>query len=127
MTIDVDDHVNPTRQGVSIVIPAYNEEHGIRAVLDSLFTRIAQLDFQGPWEVIVVNDGSLDGTACEVAAFAEVVMDYWDDEKEAEDRLILISHDQNCGNGEKNNQKAGELDRRQKGGLRIGGHAFSYQ
>jgi glycosyltransferase involved in cell wall biosynthesis len=92
-------HVHPTRQGVSIVIPAYNEEHGIRGVLDSLFTRIARLDFEGPWEVIVVNDGSRDDTAREVAAFSEIVMDYWDDEKEAEDRLILVSHDQNCGYG----------------------------
>lgn len=99
MTTNPDQFDHPSRQGVSIVIPAYNEEHGIHAVLDALFTRIARIGLEGPWEVIVVNDGSQDGTAREVASFAEIVSDYWDDEKEAEDRLILIEHDENCGYG----------------------------
>ena len=91
--------IDPRRQGLSIVIPAYNEEGGIRAVLDSLFARIGQLGIEGPWEVIVVNDGSLDRTAEQVAEFAETVADYWDDEKQAEDRLILVHHDENRGYG----------------------------
>ncbi|MEM9174825.1 MAG: glycosyltransferase family 2 protein [Myxococcota bacterium] len=99
MTDALASRTDPRRQGVSIVIPAYNEERGIRSVLDALFTRIAELELEGPWEVIVVNDGSEDATVEEVRAFAETVTDYWDDEKQAEDRLIVISHDENSGYG----------------------------
>ena len=47
--------------GLTIVVPAYNEEGGIGGVLDDL------LDMAGtvamPWEVVVVDDGSRDRTA----------------------------------------------------------------
>lgn len=99
MTNPLASRIDPRQNGLSIVIPAYNEANGIRGVLDALFTRIARLGLEGPWEVIVVNDGSEDATAAEVTEFAELVTDYWDDEKQAEDRLILINHDQNCGYG----------------------------
>lgn len=44
----------------SVIVPVYNEEHGVEAVLESLLDAL-----QGeprPWEVIVVDDGSTDGT-----------------------------------------------------------------
>ncbi|MBI5049156.1 MAG: glycosyltransferase [Deltaproteobacteria bacterium] len=41
---------------VSIVIPMYNAERHVKNVLDAIFDQ----DYQGPVEVIVVNDGSRD-------------------------------------------------------------------
>jgi len=43
---------------VSIVIPAYNEEDGIRSTLDKLLL----VNQKRGWEIIVVNDGSTDNT-----------------------------------------------------------------
>lgn len=51
---------------ISIVIPAFNEAHTIRKVI----RRVAALDFDK--EIIIVDDGSTDGTVAEVqAALAE--------------------------------------------------------
>jgi glycosyltransferase involved in cell wall biosynthesis len=44
---------------LSFIIIAYNEEKSITNALDSIY---AQLDIPKPFEVIVVNDGSLDAT-----------------------------------------------------------------
>jgi glycosyltransferase involved in cell wall biosynthesis len=55
--------------GVSIVIPAYNEEKGIGPVLQALLQTMAASGLV--WEVIVVDDGSVDETA--VTAEAEAV------------------------------------------------------
>ncbi len=45
--------------GVSIIVPAYNEEVGILDALRSF----QELDYAGPLEVVVVDDGSTDRTA----------------------------------------------------------------
>lgn len=50
--------------GVSILIAAYNEAGGIAATLES----IARLNYVGPVEALVLNDGSTDATAAEVKA-----------------------------------------------------------
>lgn len=50
--------------GVSILIAAYNEESGIGATLES----IANLNYAGPVEALVINDGSQDGTVAEFHA-----------------------------------------------------------
>lgn len=50
---------------LTIVIPAYNEEEGIRTLLESL---LPVCESQG-WQVIVVNDGSTDKTVEKVEAF----------------------------------------------------------
>ena len=47
--------------GCSVIIPAYNEERGIGLVLQEL-NRVLQ-DCTFPYEIIVVDDGSLDATA----------------------------------------------------------------
>ncbi len=49
--------------GVSVIVPAYNEEHGIGAVLEQLRGTLATLEL--PHELLVVDDGSTDGTAAE--------------------------------------------------------------
>jgi glycosyltransferase involved in cell wall biosynthesis len=48
----------PEKPAVSIVVPAFNEEDVIGSVLQSLIEECAQDDF----EIIVVDDGSTDGT-----------------------------------------------------------------
>lgn len=52
--------------GVSILIAAYNEEANIAGTLES----IARQDYDGPMQVIVVNDGSTDGTAEKLASLS---------------------------------------------------------
>ncbi len=46
---------------LSIVLPAYNEEANIRGAIDAAQT--AADDLKLPYEIIVVDDGSADGTA----------------------------------------------------------------
>lgn len=52
--------------GFSVVIPLYNKEREIGATLDSVLAQVLRPD-----EVIVVDDGSTDGGAAIVAAYAE--------------------------------------------------------
>ncbi|MEO3807435.1 bifunctional polysaccharide deacetylase/glycosyltransferase family 2 protein [Sphaerisporangium sp. B11E5] len=49
----------PSPPPVSVIVPAYNEAAGIEATIRSLVTT----DYAGVVEVIVVDDGSADGTA----------------------------------------------------------------
>jgi glycosyltransferase involved in cell wall biosynthesis len=56
-----------TFEGVSIVIPAFNEEQGIGAVLEQLFGTLDQ--YKDQFEIIVVDDGSTDKTAEIVSGF----------------------------------------------------------
>lgn len=57
-----------TYENLSIIIPAFNESEGIGTVLNSL---IAELPGS---EIIVVDDGSIDGTSAEVAGFPGVTL-----------------------------------------------------
>ena len=50
----------PVRRPVSVIVPAYNEEAGIRATVESLSAS------RHPIEIIVVDDGSTDGTSAVV-------------------------------------------------------------
>ncbi|MGL6111889.1 MAG: glycosyltransferase [Rubrivivax sp.] len=49
--------------GITILVAAYNEEANIASTIES----IARQHYPGPMEVIVVNDGSTDGTAMVLA------------------------------------------------------------
>jgi glycosyltransferase involved in cell wall biosynthesis len=53
---------------ISVVIPAYNAQSTIGEALQAL----SRQTYSGPIEVIVVDDGSLDGTADQVRAFPTV-------------------------------------------------------
>ncbi|MEZ5975639.1 MAG: glycosyltransferase family 2 protein [Planctomycetota bacterium] len=70
--------------GVTLVVPAYNEENGIEGVV----RRLLGLGWQGPFELLVVNDGSSDGTKAVL------------DRLRAEFRqLHVIEHERNRGYG----------------------------
>ncbi len=51
-------------RGVTFVVPAFNEERGIRGVIE----RLSELELDVPVELLVVNDGSTDGTAAVLEA-----------------------------------------------------------
>jgi dolichyl-phosphate beta-glucosyltransferase len=65
------DQAGPDRRGLSVVIPAYNEEHRLPKTLDDLERYHDQRD--RPFEIIVCDDGSVDGTASLVEARAETM------------------------------------------------------
>ncbi len=72
--------------GVSIVIPAYNEERGAGPVIEEMLALLRRELANIPWEVLIVDDGSSDRTA-------EVIAKYESDE------LRLIRHPHNRGYG----------------------------
>ncbi|AFY40478.1 glycosyl transferase family 2 [[Leptolyngbya] sp. PCC 7376] len=51
----------PSQNGVSIVIPVYNEEGAIAATIEQI--KDILLNIKQPYELIIVNDGSVDNTA----------------------------------------------------------------
>ena len=57
---------------VSIIIPAYNEREGIVRVIESL--RLLKERYGTRWEIIVVDDGSTDGTPEMVKEFEDVIL-----------------------------------------------------
>ena len=73
---------DPIGHAVTIVVPAYNEEHGIRPVVELL--RNAMADFPYEFEILVVDDGSRDRTAEEARATG----------------VRVVQHRQNRGYGE---------------------------
>ena len=66
---------------ISVVVPAHNEEGNIGPLIDEIRQSLANRAM----EVIIVDDGSNDGTADEVASRADG------------DRVRLIQHQQACG------------------------------
>lgn len=52
-------------QSLSIIVPAFNEEKTIYQVLE----KIMQVPLGRPFEIIIVNDGSTDGTVSQVRRF----------------------------------------------------------
>lgn len=70
--------------GLSYIVPAYNEENGIAVTIQRLRKVLGELGIA--YEIIVVNDGSRDGTAAQVETLAGA-------------DLRLISHPTNIGYG----------------------------
>ncbi|MEM1347486.1 MAG: glycosyltransferase family 2 protein [Myxococcota bacterium] len=84
-------HQHPaSEQGITIVIPAYNEENGIGPVLAELRSELHALGLESPLEVIIVNDGSKDKTGEAIAGHLST----YDDEM-----FRLVEHPQNRGYG----------------------------
>jgi 4-amino-4-deoxy-L-arabinose transferase-like glycosyltransferase len=71
---------------LSLVLPAYNEEAGIRQAVAEADDALAKL--ADDYEILVVDDGSRDGTAAVVAA-----------ETAARPRVRLLRHETNRGYG----------------------------
>jgi len=71
-----------TAEGLSIIIPACNEEDSIGAILEALFEHLGKSGLAG--EVIVVDDGSTDRTAALAEGFPG---------------LVLLRHEENRGYG----------------------------
>lgn len=69
---------------MTVVVPAFNEEQGIAGVLE----RLERIEFPGPSEMLVVDDGSTDGTAAELARLAPL-----------HPRLRVLRHARNRGYG----------------------------
>ncbi|HSG49578.1 MAG TPA: glycosyltransferase family 2 protein [Longimicrobiales bacterium] len=55
----------PVAEGVTVVVPAYNEERGIAPTLREIRSVMEEMD--RPWEILVVDDGSTDATAAVAA------------------------------------------------------------
>jgi glycosyltransferase involved in cell wall biosynthesis len=72
------------QDGVTIVVPAYDEESGIEGVVE----RLLGLDLGRPTELLVVDDGSRDGTARVLGRLGE-----------ANERLTVLRHATNRGYG----------------------------
>lgn len=61
---------NHSLPSLSIVVPLYKEEESVRLLVERVHEGMA--DYQGPWELICVDDGSPDATSTEVMAQQEV-------------------------------------------------------
>ncbi len=73
----------------ALVLPAYNERHRIGASLRAIAEWVHSRPGGWDWEVVVVDDGSSDGTLPEARRVAA----------EADLPLTMLRHDQNRGKG----------------------------
>jgi len=76
--------------GLSIVIPAYNEERAIVETIEHV-TGVMEPS-QTPYEVVLVNDGSTDKTAV-------IIQSYLHDHPQLAERVRLVEHAHNRGYG----------------------------
>ncbi len=78
------DTAKPSAPGVTLLVPAFNEENGIEGVV----RRLAALDLGVPTEVLVVEDGSSDGTGAKLEQLQKEIP-----------ALRVLKHDTNRGYG----------------------------
>lgn len=67
---------------ISVIIPVYNEEGTITEIV----SRVQAVDLEK--EIIIVNDGSTDGTAAQLKTIDGTF-----------DNVTVLNHDKNCGKG----------------------------
>ncbi|NIM20165.1 MAG: glycosyltransferase [Candidatus Latescibacteria bacterium] len=72
--------------GISIVIPCFNEEAKLENNIDSLVSSLE--NWERDWEIVLINDGSTDGTREAVEALAS-----------SDSRIRYISYKENRGRG----------------------------
>jgi len=77
---------HPESTAFSLIIPAFNEEHRILPYLDSIVAYFSRR--HGSYEIIVIDDGSRDGTANAIEAYGK---------RTAAIKLIRLPH--NTGKG----------------------------
>src|SRR4051812_1975590 len=75
-------------RGMSVILPAYNEEENISRCLLEVIQVLKRLQLES-WEIIVINDGSSDRTGEIVASF-----------QQQDERIQLVNHPYNKGYGE---------------------------
>jgi len=73
---------------LTIVIPAFNEAENVRPVVAMTMRTLDEHPAAGPYEVILVNDGSTDGTAAAIAAATD-----------NDPRIRVLTHERNRGLG----------------------------
>ena len=61
---------SPRELHLSVVIPAFNEEQNVVPVLEETVRTLSAESEIGPFEIVVVNDGSRDGTGARAEEFA---------------------------------------------------------
>ena len=80
---------------LSVVIPAYDEEHRLGPTLDAVTRYLsANRGHWGSWEIVVADDGSTDGTRDVVSAYVSAHVS-----AHADARIRLISSPRNRGKG----------------------------
>ena len=80
---------------LSVVIPAYDEEHRLGPTLDAVTRYLsANRGHWGSWEIVVADDGSTDGTRDVVSAYVSAHVSAHTDA-----RIRLISSPRNRGKG----------------------------
>lgn len=55
---------------LSVIVPAFNEAARLRAMLDEAVAYLSHAYAAGDWEIVIVDDGSRDGTAATALRFA---------------------------------------------------------
>jgi glycosyltransferase involved in cell wall biosynthesis len=78
--------VNPAVEAISVFFPCFNDEPTIGSMVTLAFGTLERLGVEG--EVIVINDGSTDGSAAVLADLAA-----------REPRLRIVTHERNSGYG----------------------------
>jgi glycosyltransferase involved in cell wall biosynthesis len=84
--LEVGGRETPKPVSVSVVLPAHNEEQNVRHAVDSARMVLSQIATD--WEIIVVDDGSTDGTS---AVCEELIVQC--------DKVRIIRHTSNKGYG----------------------------
>jgi len=86
-------------EAVSIIIPAFNEEAALASDVDGLIEAMSATEYA--WEIIIVDDGSTDGTAAVGKSY-----------EERYDNVRFLSHPYNMGGGASRNTgiKASQYD-----------------